>query len=85
MLAFILGLVLGALPLRQLVNDTERLCIKDSYFIINWKSSPLTICEDPGKSSYCYLMNPFDTAIRFGNPYIRVVDGNYFYDLGKCP
>ncbi len=85
MLSFILSFMFGVLPFKQILNDIERLCMKDSYFLINWKGSPLTICEDPRGSNYCYMMNPFDTILRFNNSYLRVFDGDtWAYDLGKC-
>jgi hypothetical protein len=85
MLTFILTLLFGALPFKQIINDTERLCMKDGYFIINWKGSPVIVCEDPDKENYCYIMNPFDTVLRLNNAYVRILqDGTWLYDLGKC-
>ena len=59
---------------------------EERLFIINWNGSPLTICEDPeGPDQYCYMMNPYDTVVRFKDLYIRVYDGDkWAYDLGKC-
>lgn len=86
MLTFILSFIFGALPFKQILNDTERLCMEDGYFIINWKGSPLTICEYyPEGRPVCFMMNPFDTALRFNNLYVRVFDGDaWAYDLGRC-
>jgi len=85
MLTFILSFIFGVLPFKQVLNDTERLCMKDGYFIINWKWSPLTFCEDPGGSNVCYMLNPLETGLRFNNSYVRVYDGHtWVYDLGRC-
>lgn len=85
MLSLILTLLLGALPYKHSLNDIERLCMRDGYFLINWKTSPLTVCEDPLGTNYCYIMNPYDTALRFNNHYLRIVEnGVWAYDLGHC-
>lgn len=85
MIALVLSLALWALPFKQTLYDVERLCMKDGYFIINWKGSPLTICEKGPTYDICYTMNPFDTVLRFNNSYVRVFDGDtWVYDLGRC-
>lgn len=85
MLTMLFSLFLAMLPYRQTGNDIERLCIDGGYFIINWKTSPLLICECQNPTYVCYLLNPLDTEIRFGNFPLRTWSGdNWYVDLPRC-
>lgn len=86
MLSLVLAVILSVFPYKQMANDIERLCIGGSYFLINWHSSPLTICEHfPHGRPFCFMMNPFDTELRFGDCPLRIFDGNFWYlDMPKC-
>ena len=79
-------LILSVLPFKQTVNNTERVCFVDGYFVINWQASPLTLCDIlPGTPAQCYLLNPLDTAVRSGDPFVRVFsDDAWLYDMGTC-
>lgn len=86
MLGLILTLILSLLPFKEYVNHLERTCFGAWSHLINWRGSPIVMCQVKNHElQSCDILNPFDTHITPANNLLRIfVDDNWLMDFYPC-